>query len=94
VFRGPDAAVEGWQGWSEAWVDQQSTPEGIAVVPDGRILLLTYERLRGRDGLVAEHRSAQVLTFRDGMLVHWEASWDRDRTLHELGITDADVLPL
>lgn len=94
VFRGPDAAVEGWRGWSEAWVDQQSTPEGIAVLPDGRILLLTRERLRGRDELVMEHRAAQVVTLRDGMVLRWEASWDRDRTLRKLGLTDADVLPL
>lgn len=93
VFRGRDAALEGWNAWSEAWVEQRSVTEGVAELGDGRILVLTREHLQGRDELVTEHRAAHVISFRDGLVACWEASWDRDRTLRDLGLTEADVIP-
>ena len=94
VFHGRDAAMEGFSKWSETWVEQQSVPEGITELPDGRILALTREILVGRDELRTEQPAAQVMTFRDGLLLRWETHWDRDRVLRELGVAEADILRL
>jgi ketosteroid isomerase-like protein len=91
VFRGPEAALEGWKGWTEVWTEQDSVTEGVAQLPDGRIVLLTHETLKGPDGLVVEHRSTSVVTFAGDKILRWEVYWDRDRIMGELGLTDADV---
>jgi hypothetical protein len=57
VFRGHEAARLGWAKWFETWTQQRSEMEDLRELPDGGVLVLTLERMRGRDGIKVEHRA-------------------------------------
>jgi ketosteroid isomerase-like protein len=78
VFHGIDEVRAGWARWADTWTEQESEAQGIELLPDGRILVFTRERMLGRDGLRVETDSGQLFTFRDGKIVRWQVFWDLD----------------
>ncbi len=76
VFRGHDEARAGFARWEETWVEQRTEAQDVEVLPDGRVLAFTRERMLGRDGLRVENDAGSIFTFRDGKIVRWQIFWD------------------
>lgn len=76
VFKGWEDAREAHARWSENWLEQRGELVGLEVLPDGRVLVFTRERMLGRDGLRVEQDGAGIFTFRDGKVLRWQAFWD------------------
>ena len=86
VFHGHEDAREGWARWAEVWTQQRSDPEEIIELPDGRIFALAVQYLRGRDGIEAKQRNANIFTFRNGKLLRWEVYWEPDTARALVGL--------
>jgi ketosteroid isomerase-like protein len=84
VFHGPEEALEGWRGWSEAWAEQRSKTKEIIELPDGRYLVLTEQYLRARDGLEITQPSANVVRLRGERILSWESFWEQQTALESV----------
>jgi ketosteroid isomerase-like protein len=93
VFYGIEAARKGWARWAEAWTEQRSEFESLLELPDGRLLILTRERMKGREGLEVEHEAAQVVTLRGDKILRWATFWDRGNAAEALGMREEDLNP-
>jgi ketosteroid isomerase-like protein len=71
-----------------AWEEHQSEPEEIRAVDGDRVLLLTVERFKGRDGIELETPLASIFTLRDGKIVRWQAFWERQKALEAAGLSE------
>ena len=83
-----DAAVRLFEQFDELWEEHRSEAEEIRVVDDERVLLLSIEHFRGRDGLEIAQPSGSVYTFRDGKIVRLQAFWERKNALQAAGLTE------
>ena len=71
-----------------AWEEHRSEPQEIRVVDDDRVLLVTVEHFKGRDGIEVATPFAAVFTLRDGKLCRWQAYWDRQKALEAAGLRE------
>ena len=71
-----------------AWEEHQSEVQEIRAVDDDRVLLLTVEHLKGRDGIELEAPFAAVFTLRDGKICRWQAFWDKKKALEAAGLSE------
>ncbi len=88
VFVGIDAAREALRAWEEAWEEQVTVIDRVVDLDDGRVLVLTTERLRGRDKIEMEQQSAAVVTVREGKIARWDSYWDQTAALKAVGLTE------
>ena len=86
VFQGPEAASKGWARWAENWTEQHSEVKDVRELPDGRILIRTHQRLRGRDGIQVEQDSWNLFTLHNGKVLRWQCYWDRSNALEAAGL--------
>jgi hypothetical protein len=89
VYRGTEAVRQWWREWLAAWEIVQFEYE--LVDAGDRVVALIEQRMRGRStGIeVALPRNAQVLTFRDGLLVHWKLCLSQSEALEAVGLSEA-----
>ncbi len=69
VYRGPDAALEAWGRFLDAWEEMTPDPQEIIDAGDDVVVLL---RIRGRgkaSGMEVAEEVGNVITFRDGQIV-------------------------
>jgi ketosteroid isomerase-like protein len=89
-WRGREAAAAAWGEILNAWDGFTTEAEEFRELGDGRVLVLTKNRGRGKvSGLELGKmatRGANLLTVRDGRAVKLVAYWDRDRAFADLGI--------
>jgi ketosteroid isomerase-like protein len=71
-----------------AWVEHKSEAEEIRAVDADRVLLVSLERFKGRDGIQLEAPFAAIFTLRDGKIVKWEAFWDKKKALETVGLRE------
>ena len=76
VFRGREEVRQGFARWAENWREQHSDVQSFEVLPDGRVLAFSVERMVGRDGLRVENDCGHLFTFRDGKVLRWQVFWD------------------
>ncbi len=88
VARGRDAAIEYFTAFDDAWEEHRSDPEEIRALDAERVLLLSVERFRGRDGIEAAQPAGTIFTLRGGKVVLWEAFWDRKTALDAAGLSE------
>ena len=88
VFHGREAARAGWARWAEGWTEQRSEPKDVRELPDGRILVSTQNRMRGRDGIELEQHSWNIFTFRGDKVLRWESYWDESNALESAGLRE------
>ena len=86
VLRGWEAAYEAWTAFDEAWEVHESRIEEVKPLPDGRVLVLSVERLCGRDGLEFEQPAGGIFTFRNGKITEQWAFWSRESALKAAGL--------
>ena len=71
--------------FDSAWEEHRSEPQEIRAVDADRVLLITVEHFRGRDGIEVEAPFASIFTLRDGKIVRWQAFWDKQKALDAAG---------
>jgi len=74
--------------FDSAWEEQQSEPQEIRAVDAARVLLVTVERFKGRDGIEVEAPFASTFTLRDGKISRWQAFWDKQNALEAAGLSE------
>src|SRR5918999_4845841 len=73
VARGRDAVGELFGAFDETWAEHRSAPVEIRALDNDRVLVVSVEHFRGRDGIELEQPSAAVFTLRDGKVVRMQA---------------------
>ena len=81
VAEGRDAAVRTFRQFDEAWEEHRSDPEEVRVIDDERVLVLSIEHFRGRDGLEISQPCGSIYTLRDGKIVRLQSFWERETAL-------------
>lgn len=87
VYHGHDGLRAGWAKWRGVWERYDFELEELIEVGD-RVLALTRVQARSKgQGMEAEVRGADVLTVRNGLIVHFVNFMDRDAALREAGLS-------
>ena len=91
VFRGKEAVRRWWGEWLGAWEAIEFEYELLDA--GNRVVALIDQRMRGRStGIeVSRGKYAQVLTIRDGLLVHWRFYDDQTEALEAVGLSEQDA---
>jgi ketosteroid isomerase-like protein len=87
TFYGRERVLEGFGRWSETWAAQESVVERVIERGD-TVVVLTREKLEGRDGITIEQPSGAVFTFRNQKIIRFDAFWDHGQTLEAAGIRE------
>jgi ketosteroid isomerase-like protein len=85
VARGLDATLEMFGAFEEAWEKHSSTTEDIQTIDEERVLLLSVEHFRGRDGIEFDQPCGTIFTVRGGKIVRMQSFWDRETALKAAG---------
>jgi ketosteroid isomerase-like protein len=88
VARGLEAATEMFTQFDENWEEHRSTPEEIRRIDDDRVLLLSIEHFRGRDGIEVDQSSGSIFTLRDGKVIRLQSFWERASALAAAGLRE------
>ncbi len=92
----PDHTYRGLEGvrrllaeWRELWVAIEAGVDEILAVPDGRVVVLSWQRGKGRQsGLPMDMEWAQVISVRDGKMTRVDAFDDRAEALRAAGLSE------
>ena len=89
TYRGIDGVRQGLTEWLSVWTEWEAGVDEILVAPDDRVVVLTWQRGKGRDsGLPMSMEWAQVISVRDGKITRVEAYDDRDEALEAAGLRE------
>jgi ketosteroid isomerase-like protein len=87
-WHGIDALWSAVALWLREWDNMRLQAERIIEVAD-RVLVIARTRGVGkRSGAPLDHVEAEVLSFRDGRIVRWEAHWDPVEAMRSLGLRE------
>ena len=91
IYRGADAARQWWREWYAAWEALRFEYE--LVDAGDRVVMLFDMRMRGRTtGIeVPSGKSAWVITFRDGLMVHLKLYLSQSEALEAVGLSEQDA---
>ena len=73
--------------FDSAWEEHRSEPQEMRALDADRVLLVTVEHFRGRDGIEVEAPFASIFTLRDGKIARWQAFWDKQKALGVVGLS-------
>jgi ketosteroid isomerase-like protein len=76
-FQGREQLRESWDQWFEMWEHHRSRPEEIVERGD-RVLVLSRDSFRGRDGVELEQEGGAIFTFDGRKIVRFEAFFGHD----------------
>ena len=79
-FGGRRSFAEIWDEWLSVWREHRSTIEDVRTKGD-RVLVLSHERLRPREGMEFENRGGGIFTLREGRIVRLEAFMDQQSAI-------------
>ena len=88
VARGREAIGRMVTQFDEAWEEHRSEPEEIRVIDDERILALSIEHFRGRDGIEVEQPCGTIFTLRGGKIARMQSFWTREKALEAAGLSE------
>ena len=88
VARGRDAAAEMFGQFDEAWDEHRSETEELRAIDDERVLMLSVEHFRGRDGIEVDQPCGTIYTIRDGKIVRLQSFWERTNALAAAGLAE------
>ena len=77
IARGRDEAAQMFTEFDDAWETHTSESQDFIAIDDERVLVLTIEHFRGRDGIEMTQPSGVVFTFRDGKIIRMQAFWEQ-----------------
>jgi ketosteroid isomerase-like protein len=87
TFYGRDRVLEGFGKWSKTWSTQQSVIEKV-IEHDDTVVVLTREKLVGRDGIAIEQPCGTVFTVKNQKIVRFDSYWDQRRALEAAGMSE------
>jgi ketosteroid isomerase-like protein len=64
-----------------AWSEHRSEIDELRPIDDERVLLLSTEHFKGRDGLEVTQRAGTIFTVRGGKIVRMQPFWDQESAL-------------
>jgi ketosteroid isomerase-like protein len=86
IHHGHDGLRAAWARWRGVWDDYSFEVEELTELDD-RVLSLTRIHARSKgQGVGTEVSAGEVLTVRDGLIVHFVNFLDRDDALREAGL--------
>ena len=88
VARGREEVRKMGKEFESAWAEHNTEAEEIRAVDADRVLLVSVEHFKGRDGIEVEAPLAAIFTLRDGKIVRWQAFWDRQKALEAAGLSE------
>ncbi len=88
VARGREEVVKMFGEFEEAWAEHRGEPEEIRAIGADRVLLLSIEHFRGRDGMEVSAPLGSVFTIREGKIVRWQGFWNRAAALEAAGLSE------
>jgi ketosteroid isomerase-like protein len=87
TYRGHAGVRRGLSEWRDVWDSLEVGVDEILAAPDGRVVVLTWQRGRGRQsGLPMSFEWALIATVRDGRIVRADAYDDRSTALEAAGL--------
>jgi ketosteroid isomerase-like protein len=86
VARGLGEAARVFGGFDEAWETHTSEPEEFRVVDDERVLVLSLEHFKGRDGIELTQPCGNLFTLRNEKIVRLQSFWERETALRAAGL--------
>jgi ketosteroid isomerase-like protein len=91
VYRGQEAVRGFWREWLAAW--ELVKFEYELVDAGDRVVALIDQRMHGRSTSIEVPlgKYAQVLTFRDGLIVHWKVYMSQEEALEAVGLSEQDA---
>ena len=81
-FKGREELRGSWDRWFEMWEYHRSTPEEI-VEQENRVLALSRDHFRGREGVELEQDGGAIFTFGGAKIVRFEAFFKHDAARRE-----------
>lgn len=81
VARGREETIEYFSGFDEAWESHVSEVEEVRALDADRVLALSVEHFRGRNGIEVTQPCGTIYTLDRGKVIRWEAFWNRDTAL-------------
>jgi ketosteroid isomerase-like protein len=81
VARGREEVSRLFTQFDAAWEEHRTRPDEIRAIDDERVLMLSRDHFRGRDGIEIEQTSGTIFTLRGGKIVRMQAFWDRENAL-------------
>jgi ketosteroid isomerase-like protein len=88
VARGLDQAAEMFGQFDAAWEEHRSDLEEVRALDQERVLVLSIERFRGRDGIELDQPAAAIFTLREGKIVRMQSFWERQTALRAAGLAE------
>ena len=86
IYHGHEGLRAAWARWRGVWDDYSFEVEELTELGD-RVLSLTRIHARSKgQGVGTEVRAGELLTVRDGLIVHFVNFLDRDDALREAGL--------
>ena len=89
IARGLEDALEIFSRFDEAWEEHRSEPEEFRVIDESRILVLSIEHFRGRDGIAMQQPCGTIITLRSGKVIRVQSFWERGTALEAAQRSDA-----
>lgn len=86
VARDRDAAVRMFTDFDAAWDHHHSELEEVRALDDERVLMLSVERFRGRDGIEVNQPCGTIFTLRGGKVTRMQSFWERNSALKAAGL--------
>jgi len=88
VAQGRDALIQAFSRFDEAWEEHRSEPEEFRVIDTDRVLVLSTEHFRGRDGMAISQSCGTLFTLRDGEVTRMQSFWERETALEAVGLSE------
>jgi ketosteroid isomerase-like protein len=88
VAEGRDEVSRVFGKFDEAWEEHRSEPTEFRAIDENRVLLLSIEHFRGRDGIEITQPSGTLFTLSDGKVVRMQAFWERENALEAAGLSE------
>ena len=88
VAQGREETAKMFGEFEAAWAEHRSEPEEIRAIDSDRVLVLSIEHFRGRDGMEVSAPCAQVFTISGDKIVRYQAFWNRETALAATGVLE------
>jgi ketosteroid isomerase-like protein len=87
IHHGHEGVRAAWAKWRGVWDDYSFEVEELTEISGNRVLSLTRIRARSKgQGVATEVSAGEVLTVRNGRIVHFVNFLDREDALREAGV--------
>ncbi len=84
---GRAATIEMFGQFDEAWEEHRSVIETLETLEGDRVLALTVEHFRGRDGIEIEQPCGSLFTLRNGKIIRMQVFWERESARSAAGLS-------